>query len=132
MQQPISDEGTYRARNEPTTPEAISEVYVATANPAPQVVYVTYTTEPPPLYASRTIAYSTASVIDDDASQAGLWCAIIGFIFSWIPIVGFVTFCVNCNAPAGSKRALFSNLACFVATMVVFLNIFLWPIMYRR
>lgn len=57
-------------------------------------------------------------------------CAFMGCLFSWIPIVGFITFCINCDAPMHSRRSYWSNMACIVATVVLFFNLIFWPLMY--
>lgn len=51
-------------------------------------------------------------------------CTICGTIFSFIPIVGFVTFCVNSDAPRTSMRYNLASLACAISIFVVFFNLF--------
>ncbi len=51
---------------------------------------------------------------------------ILGFCFSWIPIVGLITYCANWNAPRGSKRKKWANRALGVAVVVSLLNLFLF------
>lgn len=65
--------------------------------------------------------------IPPDDRDSFTWCAIVGFIFSWIPLIGFATFIFNADAPAGSARRSFSQMACFVSMLVVIFNIFFWP-----
>ena len=50
---------------------------------------------------------------DDDDS-----CAQVGCMFSWIPLVGFITFCMNGNARPGSRRHRIAQQACAVASTV--------------
>ena len=50
-------------------------------------------------------------------------CARIGCLFSWIPIIGIITCCVNMDAPSDSPRALWSRIALVVACVVICLNI---------
>ena len=67
-----------------------------------------------------------------DPNEEMLPCAICGFIFSWIPLVGMITFCVNMNAPRRSLRRTFAQSACCVATFVILFNLIFWPAAYRR
>lgn len=57
-------------------------------------------------------------------------CAFWGCMFSWIPIVGFVTFCMNADAPPYTRRAYWSNIACMIATFVLLINLLYWPFWY--
>lgn len=45
-----------------------------------------------------------------------------GMIFSWIPIIGWITFCMHYGAPPGSRRHRFARLACAIATVVFIIN----------
>jgi hypothetical protein len=64
----------------------------------------------------------------DDGSQSdpGVFCAAIGLAFSWIPIVGCLTFAINANAPRNSARFSLASAACAVSSLVVLFNIIFW------
>jgi hypothetical protein len=51
-----------------------------------------------------------------------------GRLFSWIPIVGFVTFAVNTDAPRGSARSAVANAACGIGTVVAVFNVIFWGV----
>lgn len=121
---------TIVAKNvEPTTPQIIAEAFhEPNMSQPPQIVYVTYSSSPAN---RRPYPFSDAEINDNDREN-GLWCVMLGFLFSWIPIIGIITFCLNLNAPARSQRAVFANLACFVAGLVIFLNILILPTIYRK
>ena len=53
------------------------------------------------------------------------WCALIGLLFSWIPLVGFFTCCINAGAPAGSLTRRYAIAAGVVAAVVLILYIVL-------
>lgn len=122
---------------EPTTPQIIAEPYYEnTSFRPPQVLYVTYANQQPSTIERRPSLIILDNNADDNRdgeedSRPLLWCAIIGFLFSWIPIIGFLTFCLNSNAPVRSQRAVFAHMACFVAGVVVFLNILILPAIFR-
>lgn len=94
---------------------------------------------PPPVYYRSTPA--TVIYVRDNANQADaqqiqeandpnsgmLPCAIVGCIFSWIPLIGFITFLVNMNAPRNTRRRLFAQSACCIASFIVIFNILFWP-----
>lgn len=61
-----------------------------------------------------------------DPHQECLPCAIVGFIFSWIPIIGIATWIFNMDAPRNTMRSIFSQSACCVATFVIIFNIIFW------
>ena len=123
---------------EPTTPQIIAEPYYENSSfRSPQVVYVTYANQPPSALERRpsVIILDNNNVennVDGVEDSRLLCCAIIGFIFSWIPIIGFLTFCLHSNAPVRSQRAVFAHMACFVAGIVVFLNILILPAIFRQ
>lgn len=64
---------------------------------------------------------------DDDPRIA---CAAVGLIFSWIPIIGFLTWVLNCDAPRQSPRAALANAACGIATIVVVFTVFFCGLFY--
>lgn len=64
-----------------------------------------------------------------DGSQIS--CAVIGLIFSWIPIVGLITFCVNCDAPRGSVRYSIASAALMISILVLLFNLLFWSIFLR-
>jgi hypothetical protein len=66
----------------------------------------------------------------EDRNGAGMCCVLFGFIFSWIPIVGILTYIVNCDAPRGSPRAFWATAALCVSLFVLLFNIVFWPSLY--
>jgi hypothetical protein len=58
--------------------------------------------------------------IEEDPS-----CALCGLLFSWIPIIGWITCFVNFNARPGSRRKAFGRLAGSVASAVFVLTLIL-------
>jgi hypothetical protein len=55
--------------------------------------------------------------VDEDPS-----CVTCGLMFSWIPLIGWLTFCMNYNARPGSRRKVFALYACWIATTVFVIN----------
>jgi hypothetical protein len=66
------------------------------------------------------------AAVPPNEEDTKLACAAVGCVFSWIPIVGFVTFAVNTDAPRGSPRAAMANAACGIGTLVAAFNIIFW------
>lgn len=64
---------------------------------------------------------------EDDYSTLTM-CSMIGFIFSWIPIIGFLTFLWNFDAPLGSRRRLYAQMAGAVSSFVILFNLIFWAI----
>lgn len=62
----------------------------------------------------------------DDRNDPWVVCAMCGLLFSWIPIIGCLTFLANMNAPQQSLRAALARAACCVATLIVLFNIIFW------
>eukprot|EP00245_Coleochaete_scutata_P009796 TRINITY_DN3312_c0_g1_i1.p2 TRINITY_DN3312_c0_g1~~TRINITY_DN3312_c0_g1_i1.p2 ORF type:complete len:145 (+),score=11.28 TRINITY_DN3312_c0_g1_i1:332-766(+) len=63
-------------------------------------------------------AIQQSSVVQQPPEDTGmLACSIIGLIFSFIPIIGWITFCVNWPAPPGSKRRIFGIVAGVIGTI---------------
>ena len=72
------------------------------AQPQPTVIYVT----------EMPVSSSMMVMEVEDPHPSLTLCAIIGFIFSWIPIVGFITFCVNSmNTPVNSMNIYIHSLS---------------------
>ena len=44
-------------------------------------------------------------------------CARCGCIFSFIPLVGWVSFCVNQSAPEGSRKKQLAKTACYIVSL---------------
>mmetsp|Transcript_20393 Transcript_20393/g.18531 ORF Transcript_20393/g.18531 Transcript_20393/m.18531 type:complete len:151 (-) Transcript_20393:143-595(-) len=61
-----------------------------------------------------------------DYKEPGEDCAFIGCLFSWIPIVGFITCCLNADAPPMSKREYWAHRACMVASLILLFNLVFW------
>ena len=76
------------------------------------------------------VAYPVAAygppIMDDPNTDPLLGCALVGLCFSWIPIVGFITFCVNVNAPHNSLRYSVANTACLISSLIVIFNVIFW------
>lgn len=62
----------------------------------------------------------------NDADDPWVACTLCGLLFSWIPIIGCLTFVANMNAPRNSLRAALARAACSVAMLVVLFNIIFW------
>lgn len=94
--------------------------YTIPSNQGPQpttIVFVTDTAQP--------LDYTTLDNIRDPHAEC-LPCAIVGFIFAWIPIVGIATWICNMDAPRNTMRSIFSQSACCIATFVIIFNIIFW------
>lgn len=74
--------------------------------------------------------YPPAYYVEHDRADRDprMCCAIFGFVFSWIPIIGLVTFLCNFDAPPSSLRGQLSYGACFIAAFVVLFNIIFWSV----
>jgi hypothetical protein len=66
----------------------------------------------------------------DDPHEGWLWCAITGCVFSWIPIVGCITFCFNSDAPFGTLRRKYSSLALSISFLSLCFNLLFWPLWF--
>lgn len=84
----------------------------------------------PPYYRQQTIYVMDRDNIPNnhDATDPFLSCAILGFCFSWIPIIGIITYLFNFDADSNSLRAKYSKSACCIATFVILFNLFFWCI----
>ncbi len=84
----------------------------------------------PPYDGHRTtVIYLRDTPTPDDALDPHpelILCAVIGFIFSWIPIIGCITYLTNLNAPRNSMRSLFAQSACCIAMFVLIFNVIFW------
>lgn len=81
---------------------------------------IIYVTEPPyPAVAAEGYAAN-------DPHPELLTCAMVGFLFSWIPLIGIATYLVNMNAPRGSPRHTFAQSACCITTFVLLFNMIFW------
>lgn len=132
----MSSHGTRADHPQPkgnsSSPEQPHDIEAAAISTAPPVVAQPVLEQPTriiyvaeaPVYAQ----YNSPYVLDDvaDPHPGLLGCAIIGFIFSWIPIIGFITYCINFDAPLNSQRRLFAHMACLIAMIVLLFNIFFW------
>ena len=68
-----------------------------------------------PVYGGNTYGNTVVHVgppMEEDES-----CARCGCIFSFIPLVGWVSFCVNQNAPEGSRKRQLAKTACYIASL---------------
>lgn len=61
--------------------------------------------------------------------EPGEECAFIGCLFSWIPIVGIITYIINWSAMPHTRRAHWARIALFISLLVLIINIILWPSM---
>ena len=102
-------------------------VLEATANaPVPNLSATTvYVIEPYPTqeYAQEM----TEEQHIQDPRPRMLWCAYVGLLFSWIPIVGFVTFLFNLDAPKDTLRRSLARGACCISTFLFLLFFLFWP-----
>jgi hypothetical protein len=100
-------------------PIRATEVKAAEPTPPPRIVYVAVREGPYPGM------YQPADQIPPDP---GVACAAVGLAFSWIPIIGFVTFIVNADAPRDSHHFSLASAACTFSSIVVLFNIIFWSI----
>lgn len=94
--------------------------FVAQRPPAPphprwQRGYGTYGRPPPHHFASPPH-------IHEDGEE----CALVGCIFSWIPLVGFITYAVHWPAPYYSRRAFWARTALTISLVVLIMNVIYW------
>jgi hypothetical protein len=61
-----------------------------------------------------------------DYKEPGEECAMIGCLLSWIPLIGFLTCCLNADAPSKSRREYWAHRACAVATIISLIILVLW------
>ena len=64
-----------------------------------------------PVYGGNTVVHVGPPMEEDES------CARCGCIFSFIPLVGWVSFCVNQNAPEGSRKKQLAKTACYIASL---------------
>lgn len=95
------------------------EVQPEQTRPQPRIIY---------FYDSGERFESTQQPSED---EAGICCAMTGFIFSWIPIVGLFTFLCNLDADRNSLRRKLGCMACLVATFVIIFNCIFFVLFYR-
>ncbi len=72
------------------------------------------------------VTYQEVSPGNDTEYDPWVPCAAVGLIFSWIPIVGILTFCFNANAPRNSLRRSLASMALLVSFMVLLFNVIFW------
>ncbi len=58
--------------------------------------------------------------------KSPLTWTLIGLCLSWIPIIGFITYCANWRAPKGSRRKTYARAALLVAVIITLLNLFVF------
>jgi hypothetical protein len=75
--------------------------------------------------------YPTSSQITIQQRDPGEHCAFIGCLLSWIPLIGFVTFIIHCDAPVESRRSYWARTACIISSLIVFFNMVFWPIWFN-
>lgn len=88
-----------------------SELEVEQTAPPPEVIYVVMPEE-------NYYDYGNDPMIP---------CAIVGLLFSWIPLVGIITFCFNFDAPLLSVRYRIAQLALMVSILSLLFNVIFWP-----
>ena len=99
----------------------VSSTPVRTTKPAPTTIYII---EEQPTHGARMEPMGSRP----DTNPGMVICAIIGLSFSWIPIVGFVTFCANIDAPKGSFRQILASTACCISTFLFIFCFLFWPL----
>jgi hypothetical protein len=102
-----------------------TEAIPAYAYTGPQVIYISHVARDPIFYLPEEPDYHDRV---EDRNSGMLICAIVGFVFSWIPIIGFLTYCMNTDAPQGSPRRLYAISSCCIAMIVAVFNIIFWAI----
>jgi hypothetical protein len=104
-------------------------VYAIPIADEPQPTY--YRSTPATVIYVRENANRDHAMVDNqeapDPNPSMLPCAIVGCIFSWIPLIGIITFLVNMNAPRNTRRRLFAHSACCIATFIIIFNLLFWP-----
>lgn len=110
---------------------------IATAVPTNSIVYIDgrpyqeiQPSQPQVFVISRDIDYNNNNQRGNLDNDPRLPCTIMGFCFSWIPLVGFMTYLCNLDAPSDSLRARYARGACMVAVFVIIFNLFFWTL-YR-
>ena len=78
---------------------------------------------PAPPVVAPVVAYVVAKPPPPDETCSDALCALIGLLFAWVPLVGFVTLCINADAPPRSLRRVLSLAAGAVACVVLLLYI---------
>jgi hypothetical protein len=51
---------------------------------------------------------------------------LVGCIFSWIPLEGFITYAVHWPAPYYSRRAFLARTALTISLVVLIMNVIYW------
>jgi hypothetical protein len=74
--------------------------------------------------------YYVGAPVMDDPHEGWLWCAIIGCVFAWMPIVGCITFCFNADAYFGTLRRKYSSLALSISFISLCFNLLFWPLFF--
>jgi hypothetical protein len=111
------NKGTLAIDPESQQPIRATDVRLAEPAAPPRIVYVAVQEGPyPGMYRQE----------DGLQPDPGIVCAAIGLAFSWIPIVGCLTFAINANAPRNSARFSLASAACAVSSLVVLFNIIFW------
>lgn len=112
---------------------------IATAVPTNSIVYIDgrpyqeiQPSQPQVFVISRDVDYinNNNNRQNYDNNDPRLPCTIMGFCFSWIPLIGFITYLCNLDAPSDSVRAKYARGACMVAVFVIMFNLFFWTL-YR-
>lgn len=62
----------------------------------------------------------------DPYDERALSCVLVGVCFSWIPIIGLMTYCFNFTAPRGSLTYRYALLALLIALISSIFNIIFW------
>ena len=106
----IDNRGT--TTNDPESQQPITATDVRAVEPRIRTIYV--------------IEEEDRDLVEDPAGGALVLCAFCGLVFSWIPIVGLVTFCVNSGAPRRSLRYNFAVMALTISMAVIFFNLIFW------
>lgn len=140
---PAPDRSTTETLDEPAPFSKQQYISAAAAAPSPSEEeaiaappgYANYTSLP--IYQPRVYDGDTYAAVPgafqyaDGTSQPimmvvpveeDLSCAYCGVLLSWIPIIGWISFCMNSNAPRGSRRRLLAKWACWIATAVFAFN----------
>jgi hypothetical protein len=85
-----------------------------------------YPSENIPPCTNRVVFVIDPPIEIDRNERIMLPCAIIGFMFSWIPLIGFIAYLANLDAPFNSPQSAWAASACFVAGVVALFNIVFW------
>lgn len=95
--------------------------------------YIVHSRPPPPRHPRWQRGYGTYGghpphhfAPPPPLHEDGEECALVGCIFSWIPLVGLITYAIHWSAPYFSRRAFWARTALVISLVVLIINIIYW------